>query len=65
MTKPTDNPGQGQSQKPDTPPGHEDDPGRGQEGAPGQQKPRPNQDLPDDQPEVDNDLPDPEAQPKS
>ena len=41
------NPGKGDPNKPETPPGHEDDPGRGKEDAPGQQKPRPNQDLPD------------------
>jgi len=29
------------SQRPDSPPGHEDEPGRRQAGAPGQQKPRP------------------------
>ena len=64
MTKPTDNPGQGQSNKPDSPPGHEEDPGRGQEGAPGQNKPKPDQGLPEDQPYPDQGLPDPEAQPK-
>jgi hypothetical protein len=47
----------GQSQRPDSPPGHEDDPGRGQEGAPGQQKPRPDNDVPDEGDDL-------EAQPK-
>lgn len=53
MTKPTEHPPQ--SNKPDTPPGQEADPGLGQEGAPGQNKPKPDQELPEE----------PEAQPKA
>ena len=43
VTPDPDKENQGNPQKPDTPPGHEEDPGRGPEEAPGQQKPRPEQ----------------------
>lgn len=55
MTKPADQPEQ--SQKPDTPPGQEADPGRGTEDAPGQQKPRADQGLPEEQPVPGQELP--------
>lgn len=50
--------------KPDSPPGQDDKPGQGTDTAPGQNKPEAEQDLPADQPEVDNEVPEPEAEPK-